>query len=250
MVNIKHIIVATFLLISQAFTSNADAQFVIDNEELKASKDIQDEQASEIAEKIADKWEDENKDIRKSQRKQIINDAKTIYASRFVATPSETDSATILLNLAKIPVGYVELLYNDVCLGYAVVNDGGGIEAVGFNTTSTNFDASTNSEQAIRSQIRKHIVDDGAYIVAGAGLQYKLVYEYKNEVQTIGVMDTVQQEEGLKTVSVDNGTEAALDTVALYNYDFTDGTHHKPLAVIFSIVGTCIVIAIFVIIAV
>lgn len=221
----RNIVLLSLMILFCAAPAAAQTKhIVVDTQFAQEAQSYIAEEANDIAATIKKKWRKANKKkMSKTELSRILGESKIIYANRYAASPI-VGSQRVDLLVASKPAGLVMLMNGETALGMAYTNEAGGVEY-------TIFD----SEMGPQNKVAKLITDEDGFIACGLNQPYKL-FTNKDGKDYVTDIDTGETSEY-------NSEEQIPD------YVYTGRKHHTG-AVIGTVCGSVVVVAIIALAAV
>ncbi len=218
----KPLIISLIAVFISALGGNAQTRFRIDTESAALAADDINEVASDIAHTLKKKWRKANRQLTEYQQDDILAKAETIVANRYMPLPNDEDTTIIDLVVASRPVGLVMLTTGDAAIAMAYVNEAGGVEYI-------------LEPAKAGTEVAKLMEDRDTYVIAGIDQPGKLFFGQSGSESTIDIT---------------TGETATYDYSTLPEFVYTGTTRHRAGAVIGSICGGGVAVAVIVLAAV
>ncbi len=225
----KNLRLAFLFLAVLLLSRSADAQMRFVDGTGSMTEGVKAEALDKLTSKFAKHWKKVNGDVSRDLRKKIVAEMKGVYAQRCAPVLLGSDS-TLTLVPTKMPIGLMIMTYDGAPLGCVYVNEADGIETYPLAYQDTKSGSKAETLNRLIDVIQK----ERAMVVAGIDQPGKLL---------------IDNADGYKTVDIETGEVAAFDLkTQLPEYVYTGTQQHKPLAVIFSVIGIGISAAVLVVV--
>ncbi len=214
---VKSVVLALALWLGAGLSSALGRSFVIADEGGPAVEASLDKATARLSAMVLKRWRKANRHLPRDMRNEVADKAERVAVRRYVPMAREADSA-VALRLAAMPIGLVVVSYAGTQLGYAYVNEAGGVEVFPCETP----DLTSSTEGGGRRGLASVVSQRAPIVVAGINQPGKLL---------CGLDD------GGALVDIVTGEETTLDMSGIPDYAFAEARHTRPQSVVLSIVG-------------
>ena len=216
---------AALIIAALAISISTSAQVrFIDGTSRLADKDKK-AALEKMTSKFMKQWKKVNRDIDPETLRKVESEAGYVYVQRCAPVLEGADS-TLTLVPTKKPIGLVIMTYGEMPLGCSYINEVDGME----HYPLANMDLNNGTADQTLSRMMEVIRNERTLVISGIDKPQKLVYEDAGGYKTFDLVSAEVED-------YDPATQ-------LPDYVYSGTQQHKPLAVIFSVIGTAATAAI------